>query len=153
MSYRQILIACRDSLEGEKIREAIGQPSAPIYHRASSLLDNLVSSPESTVVLTPLMSDETALGVLTKGAIDSKPYSILYACQCIDALNILRVFGCGCAHVLGPDELGLLKGLVSSAEENAADRVFVPFFIDDDESALKEPPPKLDGGLLFVSLR
>ena len=139
MGYHQIVIVCRDNEEGDKIKSAIGQPSIPLYHRASPLLDHLANSPDCFLVLTPLIIDETAIGLLTKCAIDSPVYSILYAVHTERALNILRLFGCGCAHIFGPDELSLLPPKLNVEEDELLERVFPPFFIQSDESELQVP--------------
>ena len=139
MGHHQVVVACRDYAESEKILSVIGQPSTPVYHRAGPLLDHLSNAPDSFLVLTPLIMDETANGILTKCAIDAPTYSVLYALHTPNALNILRLFGCGCAHILGPDELDLLPSLLSVSEDVLNERVMPPFFIDDDESSLKEP--------------
>lgn len=139
MGYHQIVVVCRDKEEGDKIKNAIGQPSIPLYHRASPVLDHLANSPDCFLVLTPLIIDETAIGLLTKCAIDSPVYSILYAAHTEHALNILRLFGCGCAHILGPDELDLLPSRLNVEEDELLERVFPPFFIESDESELQVP--------------
>ena len=142
MGYHQIVVACRDNAEGDKIKNMIGQPSIPVYHRSTPVLDHLANAPDSFLILTPLIMDETATGLLTKCAIDSPIYSIIYAQHTNRALNVLRLFGCGCAHILGPDELNLLPSLLDVQEEELAERVFPPFFIDDDESSLQDPSAK-----------
>ncbi len=140
MPHHQIIIACRNSAESELLRSAIGQPSTPVYHKAARLFDHISTSPGAFLILTPLIMDETASGILTKSAIIHPTYNILYACHAIDALNLLRLYGCGCDAILGPDELNLLPDLLNPSENQLNDLVTPPFFIDDDESRLKDPP-------------
>lgn len=137
--HHAIVIACRDTAEGALIRELIGEPSALIFHKAGPLLEHLSSAPDSFLIMTPLLLDETASGILTKRAIIHPGYNILYTCQCHRALNLLRLYGCGCCHILGPDESGMLKALLEPTEAYLNEIVMPPFFIDDDESALKTP--------------
>ncbi|MBQ9817300.1 MAG: hypothetical protein IJM59_07545 [Proteobacteria bacterium] len=140
MPHHQIIIACRNSAESELLRSVIGQPSTPVYHKAARLFDHISTSPGAFLILTPLIMDETASGILTKSAIIHPTYNILYACHAVDALNLLRLYGCGCAAILGPDELNLLSDLLTPAENQLNELVMPPFFIDDDESSLKDPP-------------
>lgn len=140
MAHHQIIIACRDNAEAETLRSAAGQPSASAYHKTSSLLDHLAVAGGSFLVMTPLIMDETANGILTKVAIIQPSYSILYACHADRALNVLRLFGCGCSVILGPDELPELPAYLEPDERYLDALVMPPFFIDDDESSLKEPP-------------
>jgi hypothetical protein len=86
-----------------------------------------------------LLLDETATGLLNRCAVIAPIYSILYARHCDRALNLLNVYGAGCVHVLGPDELNLLPPLLSPSDDMLASFTIPPFFVDDDESQLKEP--------------
>ncbi|MBQ1925265.1 MAG: hypothetical protein II767_07950 [Proteobacteria bacterium] len=142
MPHHQIIIACRDNAEAEVLRSAAGQPSASAYHKASSLLDHLAVAGGSFLVMTPLIMDETATGILTKVAIIQPSYSILYARHADRALNVLRLFGCGCSVILGPNELEDLPKHLEPDERYLDALVMPPFFIDDDESSLKEPPSR-----------
>lgn len=137
--HHAVVIACRDTAEGAHIRELIGQPSALVFHKAGPLLEHLSTVPDSFLIMTPLLLDETASGILTKRAIIHPGYNILYTCQCNRALNILRLYGCGCCHIIGPDEGEMLKSMLEPSEVYLNDIVMPPFFIDDDESALKTP--------------
>ena len=142
MSNPQIILACRNHSEAQQLRTAIGEPSLQAYHRVMPLLDRLASANECILIATPLMMDETAFGMLTKSAILQNCYTILYACHGDRAIHLLRLYGCGCSDILGPDELDRLPGLIESAKKRLSELVFPPFFIDDDESKLKEPPLK-----------
>lgn len=139
MSNHAIVIACRDNAEGAHIRQIIGQPSAPVFHKAAPLLEHLNTLPDSFLIMTPLMLDETASGILTKRAIIQPGYNILYACQCKHALNILRLYGSGCCDIIGPEETDMLKAALEPSEVSLPEIVMPPFFIDDDESSLKTP--------------
>ncbi len=140
MPQHQILIACRDSAEGEMIRAAIDQPSTPVFHKSAALFDAFTSAQNSFIVMTSLIMDETANGLLTKAAIIHPTHNIIYARHADRALNVLRLFGCGCAAIIGPDELSLLPNLLNPSESYLDELVMPPFFIDDDESSLKDPP-------------
>ncbi|MBR4986856.1 MAG: hypothetical protein IKY83_14075 [Proteobacteria bacterium] len=142
MPHHQIIIACRDNAEAEVLRSAAGQPSASAYHKSTTLLDHLAAAGGSFLVMTPLIMDETANGILTKVAIIQPSYSILYARHADRALNVLRLFGCGCSVILGPDELSELPAYLEPDEAYLDALVMPPFFIDDDESSLKEPPSR-----------
>ena len=140
MSHHQIVIASRDGAESAAIRKAIGQPSILSYHKIAALLDYLVGAPDSFLVLTSLILDETAIGLLNKCAIIAPIYSVMYARHCDHALNLLSLYGAGCAHILGPDELDLLSPLLSPSEDMLASFTIPPFFVDDDDTGLREPP-------------
>lgn len=139
MNRHTTIIACRDTQEAQAISKALGEPSTPVFHRANALLSHLDANPGAFIVTTPLLLDETAAGLLTKMAIIEPVYSVLYACHGRKALNMLRLFGCGCHAILGPDELGLLAPLMHPEQAIIDDLVIPPFFIDDDESSLKAP--------------
>ena len=139
MSDHAIVIACRDTAEGDRIREIIGQPSAPVFHKSAPLLAHLDAMPESFLIMTPLLLDETASGLLTKRAIIHPGYNILYASHGKRALNILRLYGCGCSKIIGPDETEMLKAMLNPTDDELNELVTPPFFIDDDESSLKTP--------------
>lgn len=140
MLNHQILIACRDSSEAEMLRAALEQPSTPVFHKSSALFDAFSATPDAFILMTSLVMDETAIGLLTKAAIINPTYNIIYARHADQALNVLRLFGCGCAAILGPDEINLLPDLLNPSEDYLDELVMPPFFIDDDESTLKEPP-------------
>lgn len=140
MNHHSIVVACRDSSEGERIRSALGEPSIPLFRKSGAVLVHAETTPDAFIVMTPLLTDENAFGLLTKLAILQPMYAIVYACQCDKALNILRLFGCGASAVIGEDELDLLKVLVQPQEEVLNHLVMAPFFIDDDVSNLKKPP-------------
>lgn len=89
--------------------------------------------------MTTLTADESAIGLVTKVAIVHPTYNILYACHCDRALNLLRLFGCGCFAILGPDEIDQIPHFIHPDESDIDELVIPPFFIDDDESALKAP--------------
>ena len=139
MSEHTILIACRDNAEAEKIRAAIGQPSATAFFRSTPLLDRLAMMHDACLVLTSLCTDETAEGLVTKAAIVHPSHVVMYANRCDHALNIARLYGCGCAAILGPDELDLLPGFLDPPQAVMDELVMPPFFIDDDESSLRPP--------------
>ncbi|GEM_PF-3115722 len=140
MPNPQIFIACRDNSEAQRIRKVIGQPSIPAFHKSAPLLERLESAKNCMLITTPLMMDETAHGILTKSAILQNGYIILYACHGDRAINLLRLYGCGCSAILGPDELDMLPALLDTEKVHPDELVIPPFFIDDDESKLKEPP-------------
>ena len=140
MPNPKIIIACRDNFEAKRIRDVIGQPSLPAYHKSLPLLNHLASAKDSILVMTPLMLDETAYGILTKSAILQNRYIILYACHGDRAIHLLRLYGCGCNVILGPEELDMLPSLLTPGDDFIHDFAIPPFFIDDDESSLKEPP-------------
>ena len=132
MSHHQIVIASRDGAESAAIRNAIGQSSILSYHKVAALLDYLVGAPDSFLVMTSLILDETAIGLLNRCAIIAPMYSVMYARHCL--------YGAGCAHILGPDELDQLTALLSPSEDFLASFTIPPFFVDDDDTGLCEPP-------------
>ena len=110
------------------------------YHRIGALSEYFVGAPDSFLILTSLILDETAIGVLNRCAVIAPIYSIVYARHCDNALNLLSLYGAGCAHILGPDELHLLPPLLNPSDDMLASFTVPPFFVDDDESSIKEPP-------------
>ena len=140
MGHHAIVIACRDSSDGNRIRTALGEASIPVICKSAPILAQAEAVPNAYIVATPLTLDENCIDLLTKLAVLQPMYSVIYADQCNDALNILRMYGCGAAAVLGRDELDLLPALMDPARDVVDNLVMPPFFIDDDVSNLKEPP-------------
>lgn len=140
MTNHQLLIACRDNAEAEIIRSALQKYSPLVFHRSGQLFEQYLACPDSFIVMTSLIIDETALGLLTKAAIIKPGYFVVYARHANKALNVLRLFGSGCAAILGPDELQIIHDFLPPSDSYLNDIVMPPFFIDDDESALKDPP-------------
>ncbi|MBQ9394521.1 MAG: hypothetical protein IJU23_03260 [Proteobacteria bacterium] len=139
MNNHQILLACRDNAEAEIIRTALQNNSPNVFHRAGQLFEQYLVCPESFIIMTSLIIDETALGLLSKAAIIHPGYFVVYAHHANKALNVLRLFGCGCAAILGPDELPTITSFLSPSKSYLDELVMPPFFIDDEESALKDP--------------
>lgn len=140
MSQHSMIIACRDAAEAARLREALGEPSTPVYHKSLPFLSRIDSTPGCFVIVSSLILDETATGLLTKASILEPRYSVLFASDAGEALNLVRVYGCGCAEVVGPDELAHLKACLEPSEAYLNEMVMPPFFIDDEESSLKDPP-------------
>ena len=143
MNHHQILLACRDNAEAEIIRTALQNNSPHVFHKAGQLFEQYLVCPESFIVMTSLIIDETAVGLLSKAAIIHPGYFVVYARHADKALNVLRLFGCGCAAILGPDELPSITDFLSPPSSYLDELVIPPFFIDDEESALKEPPVRM----------
>ena len=115
MGHHAIVIACRDSSDGNRIRTALGEASIPVICKSAPILAQAEAVPNAYIVATPLTLDENCIDLLTKLAVLQPMYSVIYADQCNDALNILRMYGCGAAAVLGRDELDLLHALMDPA--------------------------------------
>ena len=139
MTHHQLVIASRDGAETAIIRSAIGQSSIPAYHKVGALLEYLVGAPDSFLVMTTLLLDETATGLLARCAVIAPFYSVLYARHCDRAINLLQIYGAGCARVLGPEETDQLPAAIAPSEDMLASFVIPPFFVDDDEPAIREP--------------
>ena len=140
MSHHPIVIACRDAAEAELLRAQIGESSIPVFYKSAPFLNYVDATPNVFVVSTSLILDENATGLLTKLAILSSKYNILVALHGAHSPNILRSFGCGCFAILGPEDLASLPMYMQPDEAMLNALVIPPFFIDDDESNLKEPP-------------
>lgn len=140
MGHHAIVIACRDNNDGNRIRATLGEASIPVFSKSSPILAQAEAVPGAYIVATPLMLDENCIDLLTKLAVLQPMYSVIYANQCSDALNILRMYGSGASVVLGCDELDQLAAYMDPPQAVVDRLVMPPFFIDDDVSNLKEPP-------------
>lgn len=138
MTIHSTIIACRDTKEAQIFREILSEPAIPSFTRSAPFMEQFISAPHSQVLMTPLLLDENALGLLTKLAIIQPAYSILAACQAGRSLNILQLLACGCAAIVGPNELDALPELLSPDPAVIKDIVMPHFFIDD-ASCLKPP--------------
>ena len=141
-----VIIASRTPSEAERIRAALNQAAIPAFHVSNDVLSRLNDADNATLISTSLLEDETALGIATKASIIAPTYTIIWACHAPKALNLLRLYGSGCFHVLGPNELDLLSPLMltdETAEDFFNELVLPPFFIDEGVSTLKEPSKEL----------
>lgn len=137
-----VIIASRTSAEAAQIRAALHQTAIPAFQTANDVLSHLNDADSAILISTSLLEDETALGITTKASIIAPTYTIIWARYAAKAQNLLRLYGSGCFHVLGPDELDLLSTLIpepETADDFFNELVLPPFFIDDDVSSLKDP--------------
>lgn len=142
-----VIIASRTPAEAVKIRTALHQTAIPAFHTANDVLSHLNDAEDAILISTSLLEDETALGITTKASIIAPTYTILWACHAPRTQNLLRLYGSGCFHVLGPDELDLLESCMLGDDEYADtffnELVLTPFFINDGVSTLADPSKSL----------
>ncbi len=137
-----VIIASRTPAEAARIRATLNQPAIPAFQVSNDVLSRLNDEDNAILISTSLLEDETALGITTKASIIAPTYTIIWACHAPKALNLLRLYGSGCFHIIGPDELDLLNTLMLDddiADDFFNELVLPPFFIDDGVSTLQDP--------------
>ncbi len=137
--HTPLIIACRNEAEANQIREAAKVSGVPVYFEASNALTKLADVNDAILITTSLLQDDTAIDFITKTSIIAPTYTILWAKHAAAAQNLLKLYGSGCSAAIGPDESHLLETIVQIEDEVFEEIVIPPFFINDNDSPLKDP--------------
>jgi hypothetical protein len=140
MSAIPIVLACRDANEAEILKSSLKDADCSIHHRGDPALANLEARSSAVLVVTSFLSDETAIGLITRASIIGHYYSIVVALHAASSLNLLRLYAAGCVAILGPNELDLFQKLVNPPKVLLEKFVVPPFFIEVDPTTIKDNP-------------